>query len=135
MTNKQVEVAAIEVVMAYERLQGRVPRDSRHRGEAADLESSGRVIEVKAYGGSGRGYDLWLEVRQFEEAQRNPNFYLYVVEHVRSGKPTLKILHGEQLARLLGRAKEKRHFELPWPTRDYDATSLEILEPPNTIQD
>jgi hypothetical protein len=94
MSNKQVEVAAIAYVLDYERQQGRVARDTRHGGEAADLESSGRIIEVKAYGSSGRGCDVWLEVRQFEEARSNPNFYLYIVEQVCSGAPTLRILTG-----------------------------------------
>jgi hypothetical protein len=34
----------------------------------ADIESPPRVIEVKAFGTSTRGYDLPLEVRQLDEA-------------------------------------------------------------------
>lgn len=71
MSNKQVEAAAITYVMEYEARNGRVARDTRHQGEAADLKSSERVIEVKAYGSSGRGADLWLESRQVEEALTN----------------------------------------------------------------
>ena len=44
--NKQVEDAAISFVMDYERSRGRTPRDSRYRGAPADVESSGRIIEV-----------------------------------------------------------------------------------------
>jgi hypothetical protein len=29
---------------------------------------------------------------------------------------------------LLERAREKRHFELPWPTAEYDATPIDTLE-------
>ena len=81
------------------------------------------VIEVKAFGGSNRGYDLWLEVRQVEEARRNPNFFVYVVENIRQGDPskfTLKILGGHRLQRLLLRAKEQRYYTVPWPVADYD---------------
>lgn len=130
MTNRQVEQAALDFVTAYERQQGREPRDCRYRGEAADLKSSGRVIEIKAYGKSCRDQGfLWLEVRQVEEARANPDFYLYVVEQVRSGNPTLKVLHGAPLARMLEGAREKRYFEVPWSTREYDATPVERLEP------
>jgi hypothetical protein len=121
--NKAIEDAAIAWVMDYERSRGREPQDTRHRGAPADIESSGRVIEVKAFGTSNRGYDLWLETRQVEEARRNPDFYVYVVENVRQGSPsmfTLKILGGERLQQLLLRAKEQRYFTIPWPVGDYD---------------
>jgi hypothetical protein len=36
------------------------------------------MIEVKAYGRSARGTDLWLEVRQVEEARRNPDLHVCV---------------------------------------------------------
>lgn len=125
MSNKQVEAAAIAYVLEYEERNGRVARDTRHRGEAADLESSGRIIEVKAYGKSGRGADLWLEARQVEEARTNQSFYLYVVEQVCSGNPTLRIIAGQMLLNLLERAREKRYFEVPLPTSNYDATPIE----------
>lgn len=32
---------------------------------------------------SARGGNLWLEVRQVEEARTNPEFHIYVVENVR----------------------------------------------------
>lgn len=55
-TNRAVENAAIEYVLAYEREQGRKAWDTRGHGAAADLESDdGRLIEVKAYGRSARG--------------------------------------------------------------------------------
>ncbi len=63
------------------------------------------------------------ETRQVDEAHRNPNFYIYVVENVRQGDPaqfTLKVLGGERLSRLLDRAKERRYYEMPWPVSDYD---------------
>jgi hypothetical protein len=122
--NKAVEAAAIDWVMDLERAAGRTPHDTRYAGAPADMESPPRLIEVKAFGTSNRGFELWLETRQVEEARRNPNFYVYVVENVRQGNPdlfTLKVLGGAPLARLLERAKEQRYYTVPWPVRDYDA--------------
>jgi len=124
--NKAIENAAISWVMEYERSKGREPMDTRYAGAPADIESSGRVIEVKAFGRSNRGFDLWLETRQVDEARRNPNFFLYVVENVRQGDPTaftFKIIGGDRLARLLERAKEQRYYTVPWPVADYDSPS------------
>jgi hypothetical protein len=70
-----------------------------------------------------------LEVRQFEAAQRDPNFYVYVVENVRQGDPalfTLKVLGGERLQQLLQRAKERRYFEVPWPVANYDSSPGDV---------
>ena len=125
--NKAIEGAAIAWVMELERAAGREPRDTRHKGAPADIESPPRVIEVKAFGTATRGYDLPLEVRQMDEAKRNPNFYLYVVENVKQGDPdefTLRVLGGERLQRLLERAKEYRGYYVPWPVADYDAGPL-----------
>ena len=83
---KAVEDAAIEWVMSLERAAGRRPRDTRYEGAPADIESPPRLIEVKSFGTSNRGCDLWLEVRQVQEAKANPEFYMYVVENVRQGR-------------------------------------------------
>ena len=123
--NKAIEAAAIAFVMGLERQAGRSPVDKRHEASyPADIESPPRIIEVKAVGGSQRGWFLWLEVVQVEEARRNPDFFVYVVDNVRQGDPAkfgLKVLGGEQLARLIVRAKEKRYFEVPMPVAEYDA--------------
>lgn len=127
--NKAIEEAAIRFVMEVERRAGREPRDTRHRGAPADIESLPRVIEVKAFGRSNRGFGLWLETRQVEEARNNPNFYVYVVENVRQGDPsrfTLKVLSGERLARLLDRAKLRSYYEVPWPVADYDLPAEDL---------
>jgi hypothetical protein len=46
------------------------PHDTRFAGAPADIESPPRLIEVKAFGKSNRGFDLWLETRQVDEARR-----------------------------------------------------------------
>ena len=130
--NKAIEAAAIAWVMECEREAGRMPMDSRYRGAAGDIESPPRTIEVKASGRSARGSDLWLEVRQVDEAERNPEFYVYVVENVAQGDPayfTLRVLGGEHLQRLLARKRPQRHYEVPWPVADYDSTPLGFDHP------
>jgi hypothetical protein len=130
--NKAVEDAAIAFVVELEREHGREPIDRRYAASfPADLESPPRIIEVKAVGGSQRGWDLWLEAPQVAEAGRNPNFYLYVVENIRQGDPArfgLRVFGGDALSRLLGRAKERRYFVVPMPVAEYDsAPGLEAL--------
>lgn len=121
--NHAIEASAIEWVLAYERSQGREPRDTRGQGGSADIVSSDRVVEVKAYGGSARGNDLWLEPPQLEEAKQNPNFHLYLVENIRQGDPNLfrlLDLHGKQLAELVSRARERHYYTVPFPVSVYD---------------
>ncbi|MFC8617818.1 protein NO VEIN domain-containing protein [Micromonospora purpureochromogenes] len=121
--NRAIETAAIDYVIMREGEAGRTAYDVRGTGAAGDVASPPLMIEVKAYGKSARGTDLWLEVRQVEEARQNPDFWIYVVENVRQGDPsqfTLKMLGGERLQKLLGRAKEQRYYTLPWPVADYD---------------
>jgi hypothetical protein len=62
--NKAIETAAIGWVMELEQAAGREPRDTRYAGAPADIESPPRLIEVKAFGKSNRGFDLWFETRQ-----------------------------------------------------------------------
>lgn len=120
--NKAIENAAIQFVIDQERRFQRDARDTRYRGAPADLESGGRVIEVKAVGGLLRGYGLPLETRQVEEARANPNFYIYIVENVAQGDPAkfdLRVLGGEQLQRLLANARERRYYEVPVAVGEY----------------
>jgi uncharacterized protein DUF3883 len=111
-----------------ERKAGREARDTRYQGAPADIESPPRLIEIKSVGKAscrGDGF-LWLETRQVDEARVNPNFFLYLVENVRQGDPDefrLRIYGGEQLQRLLGRAKERRYYEVPIPVAEYDMAS------------
>jgi len=81
------------------------------------------VIEVKTFGLSARGNDLWLETRQVDEARTNGRFHLYVVDNVRPGSPAssrLIDLHGDVLARLLERARPQNYVTLPFPVGVYD---------------
>ena len=123
-SNRAVENAAITFVLAYEQAHGRDATDTRGGHAPADVESDDRVIEVKAFGLSARGNDLWLETRQVDEAHTNGRFHLYVVDNVRQGNPTafrLIDLHGDVLARLLERARPQTYVTLPFPVGIYDA--------------
>jgi hypothetical protein len=129
--NKAIESAAIAWVIDLERAAGREPRDARYTGAPADVESPPRTIEVKAFGTSNRGYDLWLETRQLGEARNNRDFYIYVVENVRQGDPalfTLRVLGGRRLQQLLTRAKEQHYFTVPWPVAHYDSCPTRLNE-------
>lgn len=120
MTNRQIEDIAIQLVLERENDAGRSAADARGKGALADIEGDW-LIEVKAYGRSARGVDLWLESRQVQAALAEPDrFHLVVVENIRSGRPRIIDIQGEQLARLLGRRREKHYFEVPFPTGVYD---------------
>lgn len=81
--NKTIEDAAVAFVLDLERQAGRTPHDRRYeKAYAADIESLPRVIEVKAVGGSQRGWFLPLEVPQVEAARVNPDFFVYIVDNV-----------------------------------------------------
>ena len=69
-SNKAKEDAAVAWVIELERAAGRQPRDTRYTGAPADIESQPRLIEVKSFGTSNRGYDLLMEARLVEEAGR-----------------------------------------------------------------
>jgi hypothetical protein len=121
MTNREFADAAIAYVIACEEALGRDAMDTRDTGAARDVVSDERVIEVKAYGTSARGQDLWRGVRQVEEARSNLKFWRYVVENVRQGGPgefRLLPLGGERLQGVLARAVERRTtpFRGRWPS-------------------
>ena len=122
--NKAIEDAAIAFVIEHEQRAGRQPNDTRYRGAPADLESGGRVIEVKAAGRSVRSSGfLMLEERQVKEAKENPNFYVYVVENIAQGDPAkfeLRVIGGETLQRLIAGAKQRRYFEVPLPAKEHE---------------
>lgn len=133
-TNRQIEDAALRFVIAQEELEGRKAVDARGQGAAGDLLSGDHVIEVKASGGSARGNDMWLEVRQVEEALAHPDtFWLYMVENVRQGDPShfrLIKFGGDDLAALLARRVERRYFTVPFPVSVSDGAIQEQMPPP-----
>ena len=130
MSNRQIEDVAVLFVLERERSSGRFAVDTRNRNALVDIEGD-LLIEVKAFGGTARGFDLWLESRQVQAALDDPTrFHLVVVEHIRSGEPRIIDIHGERLTALLDRRREKRYFEVPFPTHMYDSLVADARETP-----
>ena len=130
LSNHEIEVRAIEAVIAYERAAGRKATDPHTTKDAlVDVESiddttgEKRLIEVKAFGGAGRGDDLWLEPNQIKAFAKDPAAHLYLVTNVRSADPSaIRILDltGDQLRERIEQKREKHYFEVPMPVAVYD---------------
>lgn len=130
--NRAIEDAAITYVLGLEREAGRTPVDRRHEAAfAADIWSPPRTIEIKAVGMNQRGWFVPLELRQFEAAMADSDFYLYVVDNIRQADPSafrLKVFSGERLLRLLAKAKKREYYEMPIPVGEFDsAPGLEAV--------
>ena len=97
LSNHEIEFRAIEAV---ERAAGRTPVDLRSRKDAlvgvASVDyvtGEKRLIEIKAFGGAGRGDFLWLEPSQVKGFEEELDAHLYIVTNVRSADPsTIRIL-------------------------------------------
>lgn len=83
----EVDLAAMEIVLQYERRDGRVPEAKDHFHPGYDIESKGadevveRIIEVKGLSGSWNDFGVGVRPRQIEQCRRDPDrFWLYVVE-------------------------------------------------------
>jgi len=80
----------MELVMEYEKRQGRNPEDVSRRYVGYDIKSNDRLIVVKKrdikYG------FLYITKNEFTTFLENKNAYLYLV-YYRDEKPKLKILH------------------------------------------
>lgn len=139
MSNYQVENRAIAYVIAHEKAAGRKAVDARQiPGSSVDVESTDatgekRLIEIKAFGGQGRGDFLWLEPNQVEALKEVPGSHLYLVTNVRSADPgDMRVLDltGEQLRTRLAAKKEKHYFEVPMPVAVYDDLHGKAMDPP-----
>ena len=88
-----VEIAAMNVVTAYERSAGRTPADVSHKGVGYDIRSAGpdgevRYIEVKGHTTTG---DVTLYYTEWQMAHRmREEFFIYDVRHAVT-KPELWI--------------------------------------------
>jgi hypothetical protein len=133
--NPAIEKAAIAYVIECERQQGRAARDARGSGVggAGDVESDGRIIEVKAFSKWGLKSTglLLFTPGQLREVERNENYYVYIVENVGQGdhsKFELRELHGADLQRLLAGAKPQR-FYVPVRAAEYARLSRLCVDP------
>lgn len=92
------EQRAIEIVKSFEIAEGRNPVNVSKKGVGYDLESCGRMIEVKGVGENWRTY-TWQSLYPSEVECLNrskKNFYLYIVKF--SGdKSSLYVIPGRRL--------------------------------------
>lgn len=99
---KNVEQRAIEVVVKYEKEQGRNPVHVSGKGCGYDIKSDNRFIEVKGSSESWVSYNwLCLYPTEVDCLRKFPgNFYLYIVRLDRKdlgGKYDLYIISGKEL--------------------------------------
>lgn len=86
-----VEQKAMKIVIKYEKLQGREPRDVSKTRCGYDIQSGNRCIEVKGQS-SKRADWIWITptiVRNL--GKKLANYYIYIVYDIKN-KPRLKIL-------------------------------------------
>ena len=96
---KTTEQKAIEIVMRYERKQGRKPVDVSTKGLGYDISSSGRYIEVKGKA-QGDGIPQWITLYKkviSKLGRKIMKYYIYIVYDLpskkrRKTKPKLMIL-------------------------------------------
>lgn len=138
MSNNETENRAIAFVIEYERAAGRTAVDvHKIKGSLVDVESiddatgEKRLIEIKAFGSTGRGDFLWLESNQVEALEQDPGSHLYIVTNVKSPEPdAIRVLDltGERLRERLAAKKEKHYYEVQLPVAVYDHLLAEALE-------
>lgn len=86
-----VEQKAMQLVMNYEKSQGRKPKDVSRTKCGYDIKSGKRCIEVK---GSSHKRADWITITNtiIRNLGKNlANYYIYIVYDIK-GKPKLKIL-------------------------------------------
>lgn len=142
MSNRETEDRAIKFVIAHEQAAGRTATDIRGKqGSKVDLKSFDKtadkewLIEVKAFGGTGRGDDLWLEESQVDVLENVADSHLYLVINARAvDESEMRILDltGEQLSRRLKDKRPKSYFEVPVPVADYDDLLGKAMNSPAT---
>jgi len=105
------EDAAVEYVIACDREDGRVARDTRRARGVADVESDGRLIEVKGFGPEKFAGTLMFTPPQVLKAEQDANYYVYIVVNIGQGDPAkfqLSQLHGDSLRDVMAGAKVHR---------------------------
>lgn len=86
---KQVELAAMQAVTAYELSQGRSPEDVSADNVGFDILSSDRAIEVK--GRAGVGAIIMTPNEWITAGRLGDEYYLYVVTHA-LGSPEINVI-------------------------------------------
>jgi hypothetical protein len=97
----------IEMVLQYEKSQGRSAVDVSRKYVGYDIKSSDRLIEVKKR--SIKYGFVYLTENEFKTFLKNENEFLYLVYEGKDGELKLKIL-GRDL--VLANTRFSRHFQL-----------------------
>lgn len=86
-----VEQKAIELVLEYEKKQGRNPIDVSKKRCGYDIESNDRFIEVKGQSSIKAGF-IWINNTLVRTLGKNlANYYIYIIYDIKD-KPKIKIL-------------------------------------------
>lgn len=93
---KRVEQQAIEVVMTYERKQGRKPKDVHTLRKGYDIESDNRLIEVKGQSKKRPG-SIWIKKTLLKKLGKGVmQYHVYIVYGLNPDEsrsvPKIKIL-------------------------------------------
>lgn len=127
---------AYKVVMEYEKNRGRTVNTEFYEKDGYDLKSKSleeeRHIEVKGSESDTISW-RWLEQKQYDNIQSDPNFYLYFVKNVNSDKPEVLELPAAKLKQitpkvLMHYAYSKQQIEENgnWVAVDLSPTPLKI---------
>jgi hypothetical protein len=84
------EKRAIDLVIKYEKQNGRKAIDYSSQHCIYDVKSSGRLIEVKSRVGNGVGFSILQNTIDKLSSVQKKQFYLYYVEL--RDKPTIRIV-------------------------------------------
>ena len=109
--NKKIKERSYEIVRQYEEKNGRKVEIGNYEKDGYDLKSENttevRHIEVKGSKSDTIAW-RWLEEKQFQNIQKDPGFFVYIVKNVFSEKPEILELPPEKLKKI--NFKELKHY-------------------------
>jgi len=111
---------AVELVLEYERNQGRSPKEVKNVGY--DVFSDGLKIEVKGRTLPKRPQVLFSEENINAVEREEEGYRLYIVMNCDSDKPFLIILDREQVKQI---HREKRQWVIPIHKKHYE-TAIQL---------
>lgn len=101
MTNIEIEKIGTNLVIEYEKENGRVVKQQKYRGCGWDIctgnENETRYIEIKT-SKSKKLVGRWVEKQGFEQLKNNKDFWVYsVTECKENGTGAIKTYRGKDL--------------------------------------
>ena len=116
-----LDAKAVARVLQLEAAEGRTAVALPDGTTVGAVSSPPRMIEVRAFAGAAD--ELWLDGDQVDVAYADPDFWLYVVEHVAAQDADAMVLtrlNGAALHALLDTRVEYRYAEITWPAAAAD---------------